>query len=139
MDSGYEQVLEGHVGAVFCMAQGGAYLFSGGDDFGVKTWQFDAAENNFKPLIELKGHQSPVQTMKTTSAHLITADRSGIVAKWDLEKGSLLGTITTGHQNALMALWVEESFLFTASLDGHVKVWDNDGQQQFDHVRANLH
>lgn len=39
MDNGFEQTLEGHQGSIFTLAQGGAYLFSGGDDMGVKTWQ----------------------------------------------------------------------------------------------------
>lgn len=133
MDTGFEQALEGHVGGIYCMAQGGAYLFSGGDDTGVKTWHYDT--DQFKPLTELKGHQAPVQVMKTTSAALITADRGGTVAKWDLEKGTLLSTIATGHTNHLMALWVEDSFLFTAALDGHVKVWDSEGNMQYDQVR----
>ena len=39
MDNGFEQSLEGHQGGIYCLAQGGPHLFSGGDDMGVKTWQ----------------------------------------------------------------------------------------------------
>ena len=37
MDTGFEQALEGHQGGIFCLAQAATYLFSGGDDMGVKT------------------------------------------------------------------------------------------------------
>ena len=56
------QALEGHSGGIYCLAQGGAYLFSGGDDTGVKTWQFSGSE--FAPVINLAGHTAPIQTMK---------------------------------------------------------------------------
>lgn len=135
MDTGFEQTLEGHVGSVYCLAQGGAYLFSGGDDMGIKTWQY--ANERFEPLIELKGHQAPVQVMKTVPGTLITADRQGTVAKWSLEKGEVLATFPTGHTSHLMSLWVDDSYLFTAALDGHVKVWDAEGNMQFDHVVTN--
>ena len=59
MDSSFEQSLEGHQGSIYCLAQGGAYLFSGGDDMGIKTWQYQ--NDKFEPVIELKGHQSPIQ------------------------------------------------------------------------------
>ena len=132
MDTGFEQSLEGHVGSIYCLAQGGAYLFSGGDDAGIKTWQY--ANEKFEPLIELKGHTQPVQVMKTAAGILISADRSGTVAKWSLESGALQSTFATGHTNLVMSMWVEETYLFTASLDGHVKVWDGDGGLKFDQV-----
>lgn len=135
MDSGFDQTLEGHTGAIFAMAQGGAYLFSGGDDKGVKTWQY--AEEKFSPLIELSGHTAPIQAMKTVPGLLITADRSGVVHMWGLESGQLQSTIQTNHTNALMALWVEESYLFTAALDGYIKVWDSSGAQVFEQVVTN--
>lgn len=59
MDSSFEQSLEGHQGSIYCLAQGGAYLFSGGDDAGIKTWQFN--NDKFEGVVELKGHQSPIQ------------------------------------------------------------------------------
>ena len=58
-DSAFEQSLEGHQGSVYCLAQGGNYLFSGGDDTGVKTWQFSGEK--FDPVTNLAGHSSPVQ------------------------------------------------------------------------------
>ena len=39
MESGVEQSLEGHQGGIYCLAQGGAYLFSGGEDMCIYTWQ----------------------------------------------------------------------------------------------------
>ena len=45
--------------------------------------------------------------------------------------------INTGHTNALCAIWLEESYLFTAALDGHVKVWDGNGGQLWDHIITN--
>ena len=134
MDTGFEQSLEGHVGSIFCLAQGGSYLFSGGDDTGIKTWQFE--NERFAPLTELQGHQQPVQAMKTTDV-LITADRGGTVAKWSLTQGTVLATFPTSHTSHLMALWVEDSFLFTAALDGHVKIWDMDGNLQYDQLVTN--
>jgi len=133
MDTGFEQTLEGHQGAIYSLAQGVAYLFSGGDDTGIKTWQFSS--DRFEPLVELKGHQAPVQALRTTGMSLVSADRTGQVNMWALEgeqAGQLQGTIQTGHGAPLMALWVEESYLFTAALDGHVKVWDAQGSLQYD-------
>ena len=63
MESGVEQSLEGHQGGIFCLAQGGAYLFSGGEDMCIYTWQY--AETGFAPLIKLEGPQSAVQRMTT--------------------------------------------------------------------------
>ena len=132
IDTAFEQSLEGHMGAIYCLAQGGPYLFSGGEDTGVKTWQF--ANERFEPLIELKGHQHPVQVMKTIRGHLITADRGGTIAMWDIETGALKKTFSTDHTAPLMGVWVEDNFLFTGSLDGHVKVWDGEGNFQHDQV-----
>ena len=133
--AGVEQALEGHTGGIFCLAQGGAYLFSGGDDLGVKTWQY--AEERFAPLTELKGHTAAIQVMKTVPGSLITADRGGTVAKWCLETGAAQMTFNTNHTNHLMAMWLEETHLFTGALDGHVKVWDFEGNQQYDQVVTN--
>ena len=135
MDSGFEQSLEGHTGAIFSLAQGGSYLFSGGDDMGVKTWQY--ADEKFGPLIELKGHTAPIQAMKTTPASLISADRNGAVCMWGLTDGQLQLTIQTQHTMPLMSLWLMDDYLFTAALDGHIKVWDAQGGQIFDQVVTN--
>ena len=52
MESGVEQSLEGHQGGIFCLAQGGAYLFSGGEDMCIYTWQY--AETGFAPRAEVQ-------------------------------------------------------------------------------------
>jgi len=139
MDSGTEQSLEGHTGSIYCLAQGGVYLFSGGDDKGVKTWQY--ANERFEALTELQGHQQPVQSMLTINADptrsLFSADRGGTVAKWCLDSGALQATMATNHTSHLMALWNQDTFLFSAALDGHVKVWDTEGNQVFDQVVTN--
>ena len=90
------QTLEGHQGGIYCLAQGGAYLCSGGDDTGVKTWQY--ATDRFDPLIELKGHQQPVQVMKTVPGTLLSADRGGTVAKWC----TLLTTIISFRHSVIL-------------------------------------
>ena len=137
MGNGFEQTLEGHRGAVFALAQGGAYLFSAGDDTGVKTWQFN--ESSFVPVIELSGHTAPVQALKVCGNVLLSADRGGMVSMWDLQSGQQSGSITTNHTAPLMGLWVEESHLFTAALDGHVKTWDAAGAMLYDHLVTNQH
>ena len=123
MVNGFEQMLEGHQGAVWCLAQGGAYLFSGGDDMGVKTWQFGETQK-FEPVVNLSGHTAPIQCMTATGNVLLSADRNGTVIIWDLASGQTTATIPTGHTNMLMALIVEEGYFITAALDGHIKVWD---------------
>ena len=135
MDTGFEQSLEGHTGGIYCLAQGGAYLFSGGDDKGVKTWQY--AEDRFAPLVELSGHAQPVQVLRTVGEVLLSADRGGTIAKWGLTDGTLKSTFQTGHTAPMMSMWVEESYLFTAALDGNVKVWDMEGAQQYSQVVTN--
>ncbi len=35
VDTSFEQTLQGHAGTIFCLEQGGSYLFSGGEDMGV--------------------------------------------------------------------------------------------------------
>jgi len=137
MTNGFEQTLEGHQGTVWCLAQGGAYLFSAGDDMGIKTWQFSEQPAGFAPVVELKGHTAPIQVMKTAVATLISADRNGTVCLWDLASGTLTGQIATEHTNLLMALWVEESHLYTAALDGHVKVWSAAGELLHDQLVTN--
>jgi len=141
MESGIEQALEGHQGGIFCLAQGGAYLFSGGEDMCIYTWQY--AESGFAPLIKLDGPTSPVQCMTTveglegSGGVLISAHRGGTLHMWDLSSGAQTNVINTGHTNALCAVWLEESYLFTAALDGHVKVWDGSGGQLWDQVITN--
>ena len=73
MVNGFEQMLEGHQGAVWCLAQGGAYLFSGGDDMGVKTWQFGETQK-FEPVVNLSGHTAPIQCMTATGNVLLSAE-----------------------------------------------------------------
>ena len=127
MDNGFEQALEGHQGSIYCLAQGGPHLFSGGDDMGVKTWQVGAhagrgthypdasvwhgacpsalraalvlgvtaprrlpsqfAGEKFEPVIELKGHTSPIQAMNVAGNCLISLERNALVIFWDLSSG----------------------------------------------------
>lgn len=141
MESGVEQSLEGHQGGIFCLAQGGAYLFSGGEDMCIYTWQY--AETGFAPLIKLEGPQSAVQRMTTVEGSegaagvLVSAHRGGTIHMWDLTSGAPTSVINTGHTNALCAIWLEESYLFTGALDGHVKVWDGAGGQLWDQEITN--
>jgi len=135
-DSAFEQTLEGHQGSIYCLAQGGEFLFSGGDDTGVKTWKF--ANEKFEPIVNLAGHTSPIQVMKVAGM-LLSADRGGTLIMWDLSTGSATLSITTGHTDILMALWVEESYLFTASLDGRVKVWNAEGEMLHEQGVTNQH
>merc|ERR1712054_15491 len=98
MDSGFQQMLEGHRGAIYCLAQGGAYLFSGGEDAGVKTWHY--VNERFEPLAELRSHTAPVQAIRSVGTTLVTADRSGQVGMWSLEAetaGQLTRSFSTGH------------------------------------------
>ncbi|KAL1495631.1 hypothetical protein AB1Y20_016498 [Prymnesium parvum] len=134
MDNGFEQTLEGHQD-IFTLAQGGVYLFSGGDDMGVKTWQY--ANDKFEPLINLTGHTAPIQDMKVVGNALISADRTGNVIFWDLATGQQTNALQTGHTNNLLALWVEDTCLFTSALDGVVKVWDAAGTLLFEQSVTN--
>jgi len=134
MQNGFEQTLEGHQGSIYCLAQGGGHLFSGGDDRGVKTWDFK--EDHFEGIANLEGHQGEVQAMKIAWGNLLSADRTGLLCMWDLSSGANLGTINSGHSAPLMCIWFEETFLFTAGLDGHVKVWDSQGQMIHDQMVA---
>ena len=70
---------------------------------------------------------------------LLSADRTGTVIMWDVTTGSATLSITTGHTDILMALWVEESYLFTASLDGRVKVWNAEGEMLHEQGVTNQH
>jgi len=137
VENGFEQSLEGHQGSIFSLAQGGAYLFSAGDDMGVKTWQF--ADEKFAPLINLAGHTAPIQDMKVVGNALISADRQGTVNFWDLTTGAQTNQVQTGHTNNLLCIWVEDSYLFTAALDGVVKVWDSSGSMLFEQAVTNQH
>ena len=38
-------------GAVLCLAQAAQFLFSGGQDTTIKVWRFDAATQDFQPLV----------------------------------------------------------------------------------------
>ena len=138
MTNGFEQTLEGHQGAVWCLAQGGKFLFSAGDDAGIKTWQYGES-GCFEPVVNLAGHQAPIQDMKVASGTLLSGDRSGTVLMWNLDTGVQTGSIATGHKGMLMSLWVEDTYLFTAALDGHVKVWDGAGSLVYDHTVTNQH
>jgi len=153
VETGGDQSLQGHMGTVFCLEQGGSYLFSGGEDLGLKVWQYSEAPavpgapstlGSFVPAIELKGHQACIQDMKVTGGSaeraadvLISADRGGTVALWGFGEANAspnpLKVFQTGHNN-LMGIWLEAEIMFTAGLDGHVKVWDGQGTQLYDHV-----
>jgi len=141
MTSVFEQTLEGHQGAIYSLACGGTspsgapFIFSGGDDTGVKTWQFHDS-GHFEPVINLAAHSAPVVSMKVAGSSLVSADRNGSICMWDLSSGQLFGTINTDHKD-LTAIWLEESYLFSAAMDGHVKVWDANGALLQDHVVTN--
>merc|ERR1719271_1099266 len=78
--------------------------------------------------------------MKTANNLLITGDRGGTIHMWPLDgekAGTRTLTIQTQHTNALMTMWLEDSYLFTGSLDGHVKVWDASGNQVYDQAVTN--
>ena len=130
MADGREQTLEGHTGAVFCVAQGGPHLFSAGEDAGVKTWKFGQS-GQLEPVVELQGHRAPIQALSVAADSLLSADRNGEVKAWDLDTGGCKLTLKTDHLSMVMAMWVEESWgapcIFTAALDGHCKVWDAAG------------
>jgi len=142
MGGSFEQTLEGHTGGIYCLAQGGAapsgapFIFSGGDDCGVKTWQFGESQT-FEPVIELTGHASVIQAMKVAGNTLLSAERNGLVIMWDLSSGQKSGEMPTAHGAPLMALWIEDTFLFTAALDGKVKVWDSNLAMVHEHQVTN--
>ena len=77
--------------------------------------------------------------MKMAGGHLLSADRTGTVIMWDMTTGSATLSITTGHTDILMALWVEDSYLFTGSLDGRVKVWNAEGEMLHEQGVTNQH
>ena len=77
--------------------------------------------------------------MKVAGNMLLSADRTGTVIMWDVTTGSATLSITTGHTDILMALWVEDSYLFTASLDGRVKVWNAEGEMLHEQGVTNQH
>jgi len=80
----------------------------------------------------------PLQVLKVAGM-LLSADRTGTVIMWDVTTGSATLSITTGHTDILMALWVEDSYLFTASLDGRVKVWNAEGEMLHEQGVTNQH
>lgn len=142
MADGREQTLEGHTGAVFCVAQGGPHLFSAGEDAGVKTWKFGQS-GQLEPVVELQGHRAPIQALSVAADSLLSADRNGEVKAWDLDTGGCKLTLKTDHLSMVMAMWVEESWgapcIFTAALDGHCKVWDAAGSLLHDQHVTNQH
>mmetsp|Transcript_30490 Transcript_30490/g.83568 ORF Transcript_30490/g.83568 Transcript_30490/m.83568 type:complete len:376 (-) Transcript_30490:391-1518(-) len=137
MENGFEQTLQGHQGSIFSLAQGGVFLFSGGEDTGVNTWRFET--DKFEFITTLKGHIAPIQDMKVSANVLISADRNGQIIFWDLSSGQQSNTIVTGHTKFLTQIWLEDNFLFTSSLDGIVKVWDSTGAKLFEQVVTNQH
>lgn len=124
VETGGDQSLQGHMGTVFCLEQGGSYLFSGGEDLGLKVWQYSEAPavpgapstlGSFVPAIELKGHQACIQDMKVTGGSaeraadvLISADRGGTVALWGERPAlrALFRSCREGLPSTLLTRWL---------------------------------
>jgi len=145
MESGATQSLDGHFGSIYCLRQGGQYLFSGGEDMGPKLWTFQ--ESTWVPLVELQKHSAQIQAMEVASAAetLVTADRGGVLNCYGYGETNAspapLFTINTAHTAALMSLNIvnegDAIFLVTAGLDGHVKVWSQEGELKYDQAVTN--
>uniref|UniRef100_A0A1I7UA09 WD_REPEATS_REGION domain-containing protein n=1 Tax=Caenorhabditis tropicalis TaxID=1561998 RepID=A0A1I7UA09_9PELO len=62
-------------------------------------------------------------------ASMVTADATGTMAVWDLEKQELLGKITGTHTNEINCLHFipGEPIMLSASLDNSIRLWIFDG------------
>ncbi|GAX74024.1 hypothetical protein CEUSTIGMA_g1474.t1 [Chlamydomonas eustigma] len=137
MSNGQNHHLPGHQGQILCLHIAGGMLFSGGQDYKIRVWSFNAQTNIFSPQAEIGqdkgGHAAPIHSFQSVGSFLFSADRLGVIKVWDLSSGALAQTINA-HESAISQMLVWENFLLSGSLDSHVKIWEIQEQPRPDFV-----
>lgn len=78
------------------------------------------------PLLDLRGHKSPVIQVAVNTATLASGGKDGGLLIWDLPSGQQLARVR-GHDNApcsCLLMRDDSSILVSAGGDGRIKLWD---------------
>ena len=116
-----DQKLEGHTGAVRCLAVSGTRLVSGSDDNFVKIW-VTGAEASWQCERTLVGHTDRVVSLATWQGKVLSGSDDTSVRVWDVGTGARDATLT-GHHGSVRGLAVHGDRFFSASGDGTIREW----------------
>lgn len=144
-----------HGGSVSCFITKGDMCVSGGTDYAIRIWKYDATMNNgkggFKLMKECFGHAGSITGLLMVGTMLWSCSTDMTIRLWDSNsnyeckylitqntQGSATAPVTptgqqngqgVGHKDAVSDLLAFESqagkFVLSCSLDGHVKVWNS--------------
>jgi WD40 repeat protein len=116
-----DRKLEGHTGAVLCLAVSGTRLVSGSNDRSVRVWAM-AAGGLWLCERTLVGHTFWVISLATWQGKVLSGSDDASVRVWDIGTGAHDATLT-GHDQGVFSLAVHGDRLFSASLDGTIREW----------------
>jgi hypothetical protein len=116
-----DRVLEGHKGAVLCLAVSGTRLLSGSDDRSVKVWAMGAGAS-WACERTLVGHDHSVVSLATWEDKVLSGSKDDSVRVWDMGTGAHDATLT-GHEDTVYGLAVHGDRLLSASWDGTIREW----------------
>jgi F-box/WD-40 domain protein 7 len=113
--------LEGHTGAVRCLAVSGTRLVSGSDDRSVKVWAMGAGAS-WPCERTLVGHTDWIRSLATWQGKVLSGSDDASVRVWDVGTGAHDATLT-GHERRVYGLAVHGNRLLSASIDGTIREW----------------
>jgi WD40 repeat protein len=113
--------LEGHTGAVRCLAVSGTRLVSGSYDRSVKVWAMGAGAS-WPCERKLVGHTEPVTALATWQGKVLSGSHDASKRVWDIGTGAHNATLTR-HAKSVRGLAVHGDRLFSASVEGTIREW----------------
>ncbi|KAF8670993.1 hypothetical protein HU200_050269 [Digitaria exilis] len=120
--------LKGHTRTIRTISSDRGKIVSGADDQSVIVWD----KQNFKLLLELKGHEAPVSSVRMLSGErVLTASHDGTVKMWDVRTDTCVATVGR-CKSAVLCMEYDDStgILAAAGRDVMAHVWDIRSSKQ---------
>ncbi|MEO1341709.1 MAG: hypothetical protein AAFV28_11345, partial [Cyanobacteria bacterium J06635_13] len=119
-------IFTGHKDGVNSVAIKDNLIVSGSFDGTVRVWNLETGElkHNFTDGVFTNG-VAPVYgvDIDVRGNRIASGAYDGKVRVWNLETGELENTFT-GHENWVMAVFIDGDRVFSGSMDGTIRIWD---------------
>ena len=131
-----DAMLEGHRGAVWCVAACGSGAASGGADRTVRLWALPIVGGGGGATVRaagqvLRGHRGAVRAVAATGWRVVSAAADGTLRVWAAESGACLGSVAVfdggggpGRRAVARSLAVWGGLVVGGCDDGVVRAWD---------------